>query len=167
LLKGEILIGKDAQYISEPLKEGALYESFYQPGGGGLGDPLDRDPAMVERDVNLNLVSRRAAERVYGAVGRTNRNAEWKADPVRSDEVRAGTRRARLARAVPVKEWWREERQRVLSGKIKGATAAMYADCLVRSPGWAQSYREFWALPDDFTSPASEDERQDKNKKAE
>lgn len=38
------------------------------PGGGGLGDPLDRDPAQVERDLNLGYVSRATAERDYGAV---------------------------------------------------------------------------------------------------
>jgi N-methylhydantoinase B len=38
------------------------------PGGGGLGDPLDRDPAAVEQDLNLGYVSRASAERDYGAV---------------------------------------------------------------------------------------------------
>jgi N-methylhydantoinase B len=38
------------------------------PGGGGLGDPLERDPAAVESDLNLGYVSRATAERDYGAV---------------------------------------------------------------------------------------------------
>lgn len=38
------------------------------PGGGGLGDPRRRDPAMVERDVRNGYVSKEAAARVYGAV---------------------------------------------------------------------------------------------------
>ena len=38
------------------------------PGGGGLGDPLDRDLAAVERDLNLGYVSRATAERAYGVV---------------------------------------------------------------------------------------------------
>ena len=37
------------------------------PGGGGMGDPAARDPAMVERDVADGLVSAEAARRVYGA----------------------------------------------------------------------------------------------------
>ena len=37
------------------------------PGGGGLGDPRRRDPAMVERDVRNGYVSAEAAARVYGA----------------------------------------------------------------------------------------------------
>lgn len=37
-------------------------------GGGGYGDPLERDPAAVARDVAFGYVSRRAAGRVYGVV---------------------------------------------------------------------------------------------------
>ena len=35
-------------------------------GGGGFGDPLDREPHRVARDVELELVSRQAASEVYG-----------------------------------------------------------------------------------------------------
>jgi len=39
-----------------------------QPGPGGWGDPLERDPARVARDVRNELVSREAARRDYGVV---------------------------------------------------------------------------------------------------
>ena len=40
------------------------------PGGGGYGNPMDRDPARVARDVALGYVSPEAAARDYGvAVG--------------------------------------------------------------------------------------------------
>ena len=35
------------------------------PGGGGLGDPADRDPALIERDIRYQIVSPEAAERDY------------------------------------------------------------------------------------------------------
>jgi len=35
------------------------------PGGGGYGDPLERDPALVERDVREGYVSEEAAREVY------------------------------------------------------------------------------------------------------
>jgi len=38
------------------------------PGGGGFGDPLERDVGEVERDLRLGYVSRETAEAVYGAV---------------------------------------------------------------------------------------------------
>jgi N-methylhydantoinase B len=37
-------------------------------GGGGYGDPIDRDPALVERDVAGGLVTVDAAREIYGVV---------------------------------------------------------------------------------------------------
>jgi len=38
------------------------------PGGGGFGDPLDRDPGRVLRDVRDGVVSAEAAREHYGVV---------------------------------------------------------------------------------------------------
>jgi N-methylhydantoinase B len=38
------------------------------PGGGGFGNPLQRDVVAVERDLNLGYVSPATAEREYGVV---------------------------------------------------------------------------------------------------
>ena len=38
------------------------------PGGGGWGDPLDRDPELVRQDIVAEKVSRRRARGVYGVV---------------------------------------------------------------------------------------------------
>lgn len=158
LLQGEILCGKDSHYISEPLKEGALYEKPYFPGGGGYGDPLDRDPKRVEHDINLHFVSPWGAEKLYGVVGERDAQGEWKVDAEGTAKLRAEMRRERLARAVPVKEWWRKERERILKGEIKGEAAGMYRECMDLSPAWTQAYRDFWVLPEDFCFPAPEEE---------
>ncbi len=50
---------------SFPITPADLFEVTWQ-GGGGLGDPLDRDPELVLADVHYGLVSRGAAEQVYG-----------------------------------------------------------------------------------------------------
>jgi N-methylhydantoinase B len=41
---------------------------FETAGAGGVGDPLERDPEAVAKDVRWNLVSREAAEGDYGVV---------------------------------------------------------------------------------------------------
>ena len=41
---------------------------LHLPGGGGVGDPGERDPAQVAEDVRNGLVSKEAAERDYGVV---------------------------------------------------------------------------------------------------
>ena len=38
------------------------------PGGGGYGDPLQRDLAAVQADLDAGLVSRAVAEAAYGVV---------------------------------------------------------------------------------------------------
>ena len=38
------------------------------PGGGGFGNPLERELAMVERDLNRGYIGRGTAENSYGVV---------------------------------------------------------------------------------------------------
>jgi hypothetical protein len=41
---------------------------FRAPGGGGYGDPLDRDVDYLQHDIDIGLVSAESARRDYGAV---------------------------------------------------------------------------------------------------
>jgi len=68
------------------------------PGGGGWGDPLERDPKRVLRDVRNELVSPAAAERDYGVVVDTER---WTVDGAATDRLRARRRSARTTDALP------------------------------------------------------------------
>ena len=59
------------------------------PGGGGYGDPLTRDLAAVERDLNRGYVSREKAEQDYGVVVAEATklpagHAQYKLDPTAS-----------------------------------------------------------------------------------
>jgi N-methylhydantoinase B len=49
------------------LKKGDVFERV-ACGGGGFGDPLERDPEKVLADVQKGLVSARCAEEIYGVV---------------------------------------------------------------------------------------------------
>src|SRR5205823_9280852 len=49
------------------MKEGDLFRHEVA-GAGGWGDPLDRDPALVLKDVRNDFVSERAAREDYGVV---------------------------------------------------------------------------------------------------
>ena len=72
------------------------------PGGGGWGDPLDRDPGRVLRDVRNELVSPAAAERDYGVVVDTGR---WTVDEAATASLRAERRAAQTGREVPFVTW--------------------------------------------------------------
>jgi N-methylhydantoinase B len=53
--------------ITMNLKKGDVYRLFTQ-GGGGWGDPLERDPKLVQDDVRNEKVSLKRAREVYGVV---------------------------------------------------------------------------------------------------
>ena len=67
--------------------------SYILPGGGGWGDPLDRDPASVMRDVRNEIISPEAAMQSYGVVfdGRT-----LAADGAATQNLRHEIRQARV-----------------------------------------------------------------------
>jgi N-methylhydantoinase B len=78
------------RYADYPLKKGDGFR-LDTPGGGGLGDPLTREPAAVAADVREGYVSREAAERDYG-VALTGAGRALAVDETRTRELRAARR---------------------------------------------------------------------------
>jgi len=62
-------------------------------GGGGYGDPMDRQPEQVARDVEHGLVSTAEADRLYGVVVKSG-----EIDQAATDKRRTAIRAARLGR---------------------------------------------------------------------
>jgi len=58
---------KKSMIANFPLKVGQTY-TFEAPGGGGWGDPLDRDPGLIQEDVIDRFVSLKSAEEDYGVI---------------------------------------------------------------------------------------------------
>ncbi len=65
------------------------------PGGGGFGDPLDRAPDAVAKDLRDGLVSIEGAAADYGVVARGDPPA---IDPAATDALRARLRAAEAGR---------------------------------------------------------------------
>ncbi len=82
-----------AQWGDLPLAVGDLFYHRFQ-GGGGYGDPIDRDPRLVAVDVATGLVSAGAGEEVYGVV----LDDDGAPDDDRTAARRAAVRAARLGR---------------------------------------------------------------------
>jgi N-methylhydantoinase B len=79
-------------------------------GGGGYGDPLDRDAARVRQDVADQLVSSEAAAALYGVVLK-NGQVDEPATVVRREELRRG----RLVGSRPATEVLLDDPHRVAS----------------------------------------------------
>ena len=58
-------------------------------GGGGWGDPLERDAALVAADVAEGLISRRAAHELYGVVLRGSMSLDESATQRLRDRLRS------------------------------------------------------------------------------
>ncbi len=67
------MVGTDQEYAIEnsafnvPMPSGAVM-AYQYGGGGGFGNPLERDPEAVKEDVLDELVSMEAAREIYGVV---------------------------------------------------------------------------------------------------
>ncbi|MCL4368762.1 MAG: hydantoinase B/oxoprolinase family protein [Actinobacteria bacterium] len=140
--KAELQRGR---YAARPMDE---YDVYYQTNGsgGGFGDPIERDPEMVRRDLINQTGLFSTAERVYGVALDP---VTFEVDYAKTKELRAAIRRARLARGVPAKEYIAKTRQRVLRGELPEVPRDLYNDVLSISPKFARIFREFWRLPDD------------------
>jgi N-methylhydantoinase B len=130
-IEGERTYKQDNFTTLEPFTEGDLYLSVMK-GAPGLGDPLLRPVEDVERDVAEGHLLPRFAESIYGV----------------SD--REAFRKRRLERGRPTREWWAQERERVLAGEIIDAVKVSYAESMKLSERWAAEFRGFWDLPENF-----------------
>jgi hypothetical protein len=101
-----------------PLPEGSLLVD-YVAGGGGFGDPTDRDPEAVLKDFTRGWVSRETAERIYGVILERNGKS---VDAAETETCRRQIREARRQSAKAV------------SGKTSGISAT-------QAEGWRQVLR--------------------------
>ena len=77
--------------VTRTIHRGDVFR-YEQAGGGGLGDPLDRDPVAVLRDVRNEYVSCEAAVAEYGVLIDQDR---WAVDEAATAAQRARLRQAR------------------------------------------------------------------------
>jgi N-methylhydantoinase B len=65
----------------------------YVAGGGGFGDPIDRDPQTVLKDLGRGWVSKGVAENIYGVVfGADGKAVDHQATEARRQEIRNARR---------------------------------------------------------------------------
>ena len=87
--------------LTVTIKKGDVFRHVLA-GAGGWGDPLDRDPAAVLRDVRNELLSPARALGDYGVVVNTSK---WVVDQEATESARVGIRKGRGWHAVPKVQW--------------------------------------------------------------
>ena len=81
-----------AKFSGARMNEGDVV-SYFSPGGGGFGDPLERDPAKVLDDLLDEFITLEHAETVYGvAFERVDDGYGYAVDPAATEARRAAMR---------------------------------------------------------------------------
>ncbi|WP_018229449.1 hydantoinase B/oxoprolinase family protein [Methyloversatilis universalis] len=122
----------------------------YLRGGPGFGDPIDREPKAIEKDLNEKFLLPEYAQKVYGAVFTQNAKGAYVVDVAKTQARRAEMRKERLARAVPVREWMKEERERIINKHASQAVQHMFATSFALSEKFTKHFKDFWSLPADW-----------------
>jgi N-methylhydantoinase B/oxoprolinase/acetone carboxylase alpha subunit len=136
--------------IPETLHE---YDLVINPTSGSqaMGDPIERDPALVKDDLDKGVTRSWVAENVHGVIARKGADGDWEVDQKATQEKRARICEERKRRGVPFSEWWLKERKQVAAGaNMDEAVKRMWRSSMKLSPGYAAEIRAFWNLPDDF-----------------
>jgi len=140
----------EGPYIAAPLKSGDLFAHAYN-GGGGYGDPIEREPQLIVRDVENGYVTPELAGALHVVALELDRQTDrWTVDREATKQRREQFRRDRLRKAVPVSRWIERQRQRILDRDLVDEVKNMYGDCMQLSSRFKDEFRSFWSLPSDF-----------------
>ncbi|WP_028311791.1 hydantoinase B/oxoprolinase family protein [Derxia gummosa] len=123
----------------------------YLRGGPGFGDPLDREIEAIADDLNNALLLPDFAQKVYGAVATRDAAGLWTVDAKKTAQQRLQIRQARLARSVPVADWMKQERERILVKDASPQVLHMFATSFGLSKKFEGQFRAFWNLPASWT----------------
>ncbi len=149
LLKGNVKLIPHF-YLTNILKEFDLIAHRVLSGCGGYGDVIERKPESVQQDLENGLTTPETAEKIYG-VAVKSQNGNYIIDKKETDKLRKSIRKNRKEKAVPVKEWWTKQHERILKGQLEPEVKEMMADCMKNSGAFAEDFRKFWALPEGFS----------------
>jgi len=117
-------------------------------GDAGWGDPIKRDPSLIERDLDNGWMTPGVAKEVYGAIVQSV-DGKWEVDEKATTQERRQMKQRRKDKAKPFKEWWRQEREQVLRKEFREEICYIYQDILNNEQAGRQ-FREFWQVGEDY-----------------
>jgi acetone carboxylase gamma subunit len=117
---------------SKPLKPGDLYCVQYW-GGGGSGDPIERDPQAVAQDLENQRTHWESAEKVYCV--KIDRQT-LKVDEEQTRKLREKRRQERLQQGIPGKKYVQQMVEKRKKGNLPDVVKAFLAEMTQFSGGF-------------------------------
>jgi N-methylhydantoinase B/oxoprolinase/acetone carboxylase alpha subunit len=131
------------------------YDIIVHPisGAQALGDPIERGPALVVGDLNSGWTRDWVASGVHGVVAKYDeKTKEWSVDESATEKRRNEVRDERKKRGVPFRDWWQQERQKIIAKEnMAQAVQDMWRTSFELTPSYGDEIKAFWQLPEDFT----------------
>ncbi|MFC2000355.1 hydantoinase B/oxoprolinase family protein [Chloroflexota bacterium] len=127
-----------------PCRDGDLFASA-SGCRGGWGDVLERDYGLIQNDVKYSWVTADTARVVYGAIV----DEDGKVDVAKSDELRRQIRNVRKEKSLDARQWWKQEREKVLQQDLSDDVYNMYAD-VVQWDKFQTQFMGMWQLPEGY-----------------
>ena len=146
LLTAEQMLDNVTQTPEWEVTDGDLIY-YANEAGSSWGEPLDRDPARVCADLEEGWLSPEVAQTVYGVVAQ-RASHEWTIDVEATRQARQRLKERRKHRAVPVRDWWRNERKRVQRNSLPEMSQQMYEDCR-QYETFRDAFGSFWQVAED------------------
>jgi len=150
-LSGDLELNHRINFPAYPTPPHTVIENL-QMGGSGLGDPLERDPDLIQTDLVKVVVSQQAAEQICGVVmeGDWSNPRSLKCNREETEKLRARMRAERKQKGIPAREYIKINRDKILKGDMPKYPKEMINRLLEFSPAWATWFRNEWELPEDF-----------------
>lgn len=147
----EMKFDKHTVTLPEPYQQGDLYLSMLM-GGAGCGDPLERDPALVESDLNGGFITEQLARATYAAHIETV-DGKFAVDAEKTAANRERMKERRRQRGAPVSEWIESQKETVRKGDFIEPVRVMYNQSMALSKQFADEMREFWGFDQKWKMP--------------
>jgi acetone carboxylase, alpha subunit len=135
--------------VGTPARPGDLFTAMTGD-GGGFGDPIERDPELVRRDLENKVTTLWTARSVYCVAVDPD---TLEIDRQETERLRAARREERKRVGIPARQYKTHERERVLRGDFAPPVARMYHAVLGASEAFQSAFREFWDLPEEWRMP--------------
>ncbi len=127
---------------STPLKDGDMF-LLGNHANGGYGDPIERDPSMLEDDMKNNFLTKDVIKKIYGAI----LDDDGKANAKETDAERQKIRDNRKENSMDVKDWWKQEREKVVNKDFSELVYNMYKD-IMKYGKFNTQMKKMWLLED-------------------